>query len=72
MNHLTRNVANLVKKETAEFCQVEISEMFVETNIKKASYQFIETLRFDKKKKKNTLNEKFKIFISNNEITLFI
>ena len=46
MNHLTRNVANLVKKETAEFCQVEISEMFVETNIKKASYQFIETLRF--------------------------
>ena len=52
MNHLTRNVANLVKKETAEFCQVEISEMFVETNIKKASYQFIETLRFAKKKKK--------------------
>ena len=74
MNHLTRNVANLVKKETAEFCQVEISEMFVETNIKKASYQFIETLRFakKKKKKKNTLNEKFKIFISYNEITLFI
>ena len=56
MNHLTRNVANLVKKETAEFCQVEISEMFVETNIKKASYQFIETLRFAKKKKKKKIH----------------